>query len=673
MGNPVLQRSFAAGELDPGISVRADLQAYGQGLRTCRNFLVRRSGGVISRPGLAHVADVKDSANRAYLFSFIFAAADWSYLVEAGDFYFRFHHRLRGLVLELATPYPVSAFSTKNPLVWAQSGLVVSLTHLNFPPMELTFTAPDTFVLAAVSFAPTIAPPTGLTGGTHPSGTETWYYQVTAVKADTYEESIASAVLTIATTKMPEPSSPTIISWDAVAGAVEYRVYRDFAGNGTFGLVGTATGQTTFHDIGVLADFAFTPPTLRPLFDSAFHYPAVSTMHKQRRIYAGTHISRDLIWASRVGQPYNFTGRSSLQDDDALHWRTVSTDVQVIFHLVTLGPLLMLTDRGEWVIRGDESGMLTPTSINPTQVGYVGAGWATPVLYGERLLFVQARETVVRELLWNHEVEGLSGRDLTRMAAHLFRGHRIVGLAFALVPDAILWCVRDDGVLLGLTYIPDEDVLAWHWHETEGGRIEQVCVIPEVDDDAVYVVVAREGGRSIERLGVREAPLARLDGVVRVRGAQLTRLTGLRHLAGREVRLVVDGRRDPGLYTVDAAGDLALPAPADVVDVGLPITAILQTLDLDVAGSAVRDQRKKITTLAVLVEDSLANFEAGPDLDHLMFVQVAPWQLAGERLTGRIELTATSYFNDEGRMFLRHTEPTTLTVLGLLPNVEVGG
>jgi hypothetical protein len=280
---------------------------------------------------------------------------------------------------------------------------------------------------------------------------------------------------------MGTPEAPNVIEWDTVPGAVEYKVYRDDGANKTFGYIGTATGQDTdhFNDIGLAPDYAFTPPQPRVgLFAAPLAYPAVTAMHQQRRVYVGTHLRRDIAHASRTGLPSNFTFRSPMQDDDAVTWRTVSRDYQVVRHILSLGPLILLSDRGEWVIRGDSDGGLTPTTIYPEQQGYVGAGYATPVIYGERVLFVQARDTVVREFTFNRDVEGLSGRDLTREAAHLFRGHRIVSMAFALVPDAILWCVRDDGVLLGLTYIPDEDVLAWHRHDTEDGLFESVVVVP---------------------------------------------------------------------------------------------------------------------------------------------------------------------------------------------------
>src|SRR6188768_1741850 len=196
MGQPVLLRAFSAGELDPGLSVRVDLDLYRTGLKNCRNFVVLRSGGVTSRPGLEHVAQCRDEAHTV-LMTFIFPAADDSYVIEAGNFYFRFHHRTRGIVQELITPYPIGALWGTNRLTWQQSGLGIVLTHLGYPPMDLRYTAPDVFTLTPSLFGPVPVPPVGLAVVVGRPGTGTLHYKVTTVWADTYEESVASEPVTL--------------------------------------------------------------------------------------------------------------------------------------------------------------------------------------------------------------------------------------------------------------------------------------------------------------------------------------------------------------------------------------------------------------------------------------------------------------------------------------------
>src|SRR5689334_7338637 len=89
--NSLVQRAFAAGELAPAFAARADTARYTFGLKTCRNALVQRSGGVANRPGFRFVAAVKDSTQPTLLYRWVFTAADASILIEVGDEYLRFY------------------------------------------------------------------------------------------------------------------------------------------------------------------------------------------------------------------------------------------------------------------------------------------------------------------------------------------------------------------------------------------------------------------------------------------------------------------------------------------------------------------------------------------------------------------------------------------------------
>jgi hypothetical protein len=729
MGATVIQRSFAAGELAPGIYARADLKHYLEGLRTCRNFIVQRHGGATNRPGSAYVATAKATGAHTFIYPFIYPAADQSFLIEAGENYFRFHHHgspvlvsgvvawsnvtayvagdlasrlgvnyycvlahtnvqppnvthwypLAGAVLEIPTPYNAGIFQPPAPLCWSQSGLRVSLTHMNQPPLELIYQGPQRWVLQAVTTGPLIAIPANPVAVAGAAGLRTFAYIVTAVDALTREESNPSAVATVATCAEPTVDTPNAISWDAVAGAGEYNIYTDPFENGTFGYIGTATALTTFFDTGEFPDFGLTAPIPRVLFASTFNYPAVSVVHNQRRIYGGTANDREITHASRVGMRANFGIRSPLQDDDALTWNIASQRLQPIIHLVGLKDLIVLTDQGEWVVHGDrDTGALLPQSINPEQHGYVGSAFTAPVTIGNSILFVQARGNVLRSLAFDRDVEGLSGADLTVLAGHLFRGSTIVDMDYALVPDSVVWCVRSDGVLLGLTFMEGEDVWGWSRHDTDG-LYEQVVVLPEGQEDAVYVVVMREIGgverRFIERFRTRTytdlADAFFVDSGVTHDGAATTAITGLSHLNGKTVRAFADGLPVPGSFVV-ASGSITLPAARSVVHVGLPITAELETLDLDIAGDAVRDKRKHVVALSLLVEASMLGAAIGPDAAHLKTLRAPRWNPA-TLFSDKVEINTAGAFTDRGRMLIRHTDPSPLTVLAVLPHVDVGG
>jgi len=729
MAQSIVQRSFAAGELAPSLAARADLRQYLAGLRTCRNFIVQRQGGVGNRTGTQYVAVAK-TTGRTFLRPFIFPALDASFAVEIADGYFRFHrngqpvtvsgvvawsaatayvvgdlvahggvnyyavaastnqeppdadywHPLTGSIYEIPTPYEIGDFLPPAPAGWSQAGTVVTITHLDHPPRELRYESATRWVLSSVVTGPSIAPPVNLNGTPTTVGTRTFRYVVTAVMAETYEESNPSEVLEVTSAELGTPDAPVVLTWDHVDGAVEYRVYGDPYENGTFGYLGTATELLGFYDVGTDPDFGDTPPVPRTLFAAENLYPAVSVVHQQRRIFAGTHTDREDVFASRVGHRSNFGIRSPLQDDDAVSWNLASNLVQPVRHLVGLKQLVVLTDQGEWIVRGGDDGVITPTAINLDQHGYVGASEAAPVIIGNAIVFVQARGTVLRELRFDQQVEGLSGRDLTLWSAHLFKRYGITQIAYAQVPDSIVWCVRSDGSLLGLTYIPDADEWGWHRHDTDGS-FEQVVVLPEGQEDAVYVVVRRELGgverRYIERFATRAyaslADAVFLDVSKTYDGVATTTVSGLTHLAGASVRVLADGVALAGTFRVSNAGVVSLPVSASTIQVGLPITAQIETLDLDVAGSSVRDKRKLVKAIALLLEDSARGFLVGPNLSNLLPHRGESWEATGGLVSGQVEMTLTAGFTNHGRVVIQHTDPTPLTILGLMPLVEVGG
>jgi hypothetical protein len=49
------QHSFAAGEIAPALHARSDVTRYAIALKTCRNLIVLRAGGVQKRPGTQYV------------------------------------------------------------------------------------------------------------------------------------------------------------------------------------------------------------------------------------------------------------------------------------------------------------------------------------------------------------------------------------------------------------------------------------------------------------------------------------------------------------------------------------------------------------------------------------------------------------------------------------------
>lgn len=566
-----IQRNFAAGELSPELYGRADLAIYGQGARALRNFTVMRHGGATNRAGFQFIAELKDSAVKTYLLKFVFNP-DQTYILEAGTGYFRFYrlgariavsgvtawsnvtnyiagdlasrlgvnyycilahanqqppnaaywYPLTSAIFEIPTPY---AAADIEDLQFFQQGDILTLVHPAYAPRRLRRYGHTRWTLTTFVTAPATGTPQALVATPGAAGALNYAYAVTAVGGDN-EESLRSAPATAACVA-PAAAAPNTLAWTGVTGAREYNVFLDRDGNGVYGFIGVAA-TNAFKDTGLIPDMSFTPPIARSLFAAAGDYPSTGTYYQERLVLGGSDNEPDKATASRTGYFTNFTTSSPIQDDDSVSFRITSRQVSAIRHLIEVGKLVALTSTVECVIHGDQDGTLLPTAINRDINAHYGASSVRPAVVGNNVIYIQARGGIVRDLRFDQSVQGYRGSDLTLFASHLFKGRSVVRMDFAQMPDNVVWCVRDDGILLGLTYIPDQQVWGWHRHDTgAGGVFEDVCVVPEStpavpgsalrgpEEDAVYVTVKRtingSTRRYIEHMASRRVEDDRLD------------------------------------------------------------------------------------------------------------------------------------------------------------------
>lgn len=561
----IIQRAFAGGEISQDLGARADQVKYQTGLKVCRNFIVQKHGGVSNRTGTRFTVEIKDSNVRAYGMKFVFND-DQTYLIEMGNLYFRFvrfasqivvagvaaynagtvyaigalvvsvginyyskvagnvgntpalsptqWYALDGDTYEIPTPYLAADLAL---LKFVQSGDVVTITHRNYPEMELTRTGHTAWALTTVTNAPSIAAPTGqaASGG---AGTAS-VYVVTAVKTDTFEESLPSA--SVGSLVAASSGTPVTVSWTTQATAQEYNVYKKI--NNVFGYIGVAgaNASPSFIDNGIIPNTLFTPPQSRQPFGSPGNYPSNSTYYQQRLIAASTANAPEKVWTSRSAMFNNLSISSPLQDDDAVTFTVAGKKFSEVRHMIDLGVLVLLTGAAEFAVDGDANGVLRANQPpNLRNIGNNGAALVTPCEVNDSLIFLQARGNVIRDLRKTVSADGsqssYQGRDLTVFATHLFpKKYSIERMQFAQIPNSIVRGIRSDGTLLGLTYLVEHEIWGWHRHDTLG-QYEDIVSIPEGGEDAEYVFVKRTINgvtrRYIERFEARE-----LDDIVDAR------------------------------------------------------------------------------------------------------------------------------------------------------------
>jgi hypothetical protein len=394
-------------------------------------------------------------------------------------------------IYEIATPYVEADLMD---FKFVQSADVITIAHPGYAPRTLSRSGDTSWSLAAISFAPEIGTPSGTPTVTPVgvTGSTTYTYKITAIHATTFEESLASSVGTTTTGNATLSSANyNTISWSAVSGAGQYNIYR--ALNGVYGFVGIA-GSTTFNDIGAVdPDTSDTPPAARNPFSTTGDYPSCVTYYQQRLLFANQDNDTEACYASRTANFYNYTTSSPTQDDDAVTFSIVGRQVNEIHNMIDLGTLVLFTETGEHAAQGDAAGLLTPGQVNLKQYSYNGSkSNLSPIIVGNTALYVQARGGVVRDLGFDFQSDGYRGNDLTIYSSHLVDGYELIDWAYQQIPHSIVWAVRDDGALLGLTYIKEQEMLAWHRHDFQTDTYaENVTTIPGASEDEVYLVINR--------------------------------------------------------------------------------------------------------------------------------------------------------------------------------------
>jgi hypothetical protein len=309
---------------------------------------------------------------------------------------------------------------------------------------------------------------------------------------------------------------PRLLIWTKGSSTEEcyYRVYRGY--NGLYGLVGETSPQPNdacmFWDEGREPDVTQQPPARLgdpSLYSDASGYPgadestlkpAALAFWQQRMVLGGFDEGPANLLLSNAGQIQDFLVNPLLapNDDDGIDVALSAVEHEEIRAIVPAAELLVFTSRGEWAVWG-EGDAVAPRTLRAKRNSGRGIGNVPPLSIGSHLLFI-SRSGAIYALAKNSDSGAWDQADLTARASHLLDGHTIVDWAYQQRPDSVVWCVRDDGVLLSMTYRPEAGIVAWAKHTTKG-LVKAVGVVDEGYTDTVYCAVHRTTtGPTLERM-----------------------------------------------------------------------------------------------------------------------------------------------------------------------------
>lgn len=706
------QSSFTAGELSPSLAVRVDLARYHTGCSLLENMLVHPHGGASKRSGLRYLATL---SGKTRLMPFIFSNSETCVLAWSEKKLSIFTRE--GQVLDSAgSPYAISTpfpYETAKKMGFVQSADVIYLVSEDFPPYKLCRYAHDNWTLEKLDFQPKVTPPAGLKAALYDvrtssekssdgSGTRNWAYVVTQV-SETGEESLASASAFVQGPENLRQTCYPKLSWQACEKATEYRIYQEK--NGKYGYIGSSVSPS-FDAKNIAPDMTDCPPQADNPF-AAGNYPSCVCFYQQRLVFAGSKKRPQTLWFSRTGNFESFTRSSPAKADDAMEITIAGNEVSRINWLVSLRTLLVGTGGTEWEVK-NSSGVLTPDDISLVPQSYRGSSELPALIVGNSVLHINRTHREMRDLLYDFGTDSYTGSDHAVLAGHLFEKHAITDWAYQQSPDSIIWCVRDDGVLLGHTFLREHEVFAWHRHTTQG-KFLAVCSLPGHFADEVFVVAEREiqgdkqyflermenslAGNTAGETFAEENPAMSfyvdcgLSYSAGCHDGKLIRYVGgLEHLLGSEVAILANGAACPSQTVREISYEengeqkqitgIDIGYAASDIAVGLAYTAKLKSMPLEAQNSygGTQGKYKHIQGIGVYFHNT--NYaKIGTQFQGMDEVKWRRNEKPGQAVnlqTAYTFMRMTQSYEKQNYACLMSDVPLPFSVLALLPEVGVG-
>lgn len=419
------------------------------------------------------------------------------------------------------------------------------------------------------------------------------------------------------------------------------------------------------------------------VWSSTLGYPSTVTFYENRLMLGGSAEYPQTVWGSVVDDYESFIPGSD--DADSYSFTLLSRAVNTIRWLETGQVLYIGTMGAEWRLGdNDLQEPTTPTNVYARQETNYGSADIQALQVENAVLFVQRGARRIREYAYVYSQDAYSSPDLSLLADHLFDSD-IVDMAYQKSPQSMLYVVLASGKLAVLTYDRSNEVVGWQSWVTDGAY-QSVAVIPGETggEDEVWVIVRRQIGSTYKRYveyfkpqnwGEDHEDAFFVDCGLTYSGSSTSTVTGLSHLNGKTVALLVDGATQTSKKVV--SGSVTLDQAGRTVQAGLPFTSTVETLPIAEANATafLQGKQKNVHQVLFRLLSSLGG-QAGPDSSHLDTLDYQRFGMtmgaAPDLFTGDMPFDPRSGWGKDGTVYLTNTTPQPMTVLAIIRDYGVG-
>ena len=233
----------------------------------------------------------------------------------------------------------------------------------------------------------------------------------------------------------------------------------------------TVTGRTSTTEVTVTVNATFGGTTAETkwrlgAYSDTTGFPAAVAFYEQRLFWAGSSEQPQTLWGSKSGDYENHTP-GTLDDDPVIY--TLATDQVNAIKWLSPGKVMAIgTVGGEFIISGSTTAdALTPTNVRVVREGTRGSSSHTPIRIDNVVIFIQRQQRKLREFAYQFDSDSFQSPDLTILSNQVSKGG-LTEIAYQQEPSTVIWGVKADGQLVGMTYLRDQQVVAWHRHKIGG-------------------------------------------------------------------------------------------------------------------------------------------------------------------------------------------------------------
>ena len=484
-----VQTNFAVGEINPELRGRIDLQQYESALERARNVVCKPQGSVERRPGLKFVFSVPSTASPEdgiRLVPFTFSTTQTYMMVFSGGRMYVFKNGVQVTAINggsddfLDVSSSVSgvtegiASSRLDNLWYTQSADTLLLFEETMTPIKIVRGANDaTWTVSDIAFSsiPKFA-----------------FTITTATPSATLTPSAVSGQITLT-------ASGSVFTSDHVGQYIEANnnFGRARIIEQTSGTVVKATTEVPFFSTDAIASGSWTLETgYEAAWSSSRKWPRTATFHEGRLIIGGSFSLPSTVWASRVGDFFDFDPGQSL-DDEGMQATIDTNQLNAIVGVFSGRDLQIFTTGTEFICPQIDGSPLTPLSFIFKPMTTRGSKQGTqPVSTEGGTLYLQRGGKAIREFLFS-DVEGAYvSNDISMLSSHLLQTPtRMCMRRGTNVDEGDLLTITNsgDGSMAVFSILRSQNIIAPSLFTTDGSFLD--CQVEDSDTPLLYSVIKR--------------------------------------------------------------------------------------------------------------------------------------------------------------------------------------